>query len=362
MTLSKILLFIFLVVVVLIFAYYNLGSVEVKFFAFSFDLPLFVVIIGSLFIGFVIAYGYSELRGAALSKYSRNLRSALLNLSLGRYRKAEEHLKRILSREEVIPLYSEVLLEQDKDISLYYERYTMGISETMVAEAVFKKDINRSIDLLEKAVGKNWDNLRARRNLRSLYFLKGYVGRAVEMQRGIVSDSERSERKKEELILIEMLAWDGRDEALTARDGSVCFYLAKIQSGGNKKARKIFGRAVEKGIGNEVLMLALERRDLYPEMLTYVGENESRFSPLILGLLYLQVGRQDRLEDLKENLPEPIKLLLKEGENTRGECLKELLQMMKVWRCTRCGAETKKYMPVCSNCLRWDSLRFKGGV
>jgi len=362
MRITRILSFVILLIIVLIFAYNNLSTVSIKFFGLSVSAPLFVVILVTLFAGFAGAYGYSELKGSGLARYSRKLRNALLNIGMGRYRRAEEDLKKLISREEVIPLYATALRELDESITLYYERYSLGIAETIVAESIYRQEIDRAIDLLERAVGKNPENLRAKRNLRSLYFIKGELHKAIDLQKEILKDAERDERKEEELILSEMVACSGNGEATASKRGSVCHYLAQISENGGKKAKKILNRAISEGIGNEVLRLSQEKGVLTPEILTFVTDNEESFNPMILGLLYLQVGRRDRLEDLKENLPEPIKLFIEEGDEIRGECFKELLRMIRVWRCQYCGAEAEMYSPVCYNCLHWNTLRVKGGI
>ena len=362
MTIARIVLFVVFLVLILLFAYSNLFSVEVNFFGFKLRAPLFLILLVTISLGFTSAYGYMELKGAGLARYSRRLKSALINIGTGRFSKAEEDLRKLISSEEVLPLYREVLREQGKSITLYYERYSLGIAETIVAEAIYREEIDRAIDLLEKAVGKNCENLRAKRVLRSLYFIRGDLDKAIDMQKDIIMNSQREERKGEELILSEMMACSGNGKEEGSKKGWLCWYLSEIIGNNGRRAKKVFSNAMSEGLGNEVLRLAQERGVLSPDILTFVTENEDKFYPSILGLLYLQVGRTDRLEDLKENLPEPIKLLIEEGEQIRGECFKELLGMIRVWKCQNCGSELSTYSPVCQNCLHWNTLRVRGGI
>ncbi len=362
MTAARIILFVILLILVLLFAYSNLSLVEIKLFGLKFRAPLFLILLGAIGIGVATAYGYTELKGAGLARYSKKLRNSLINIGTGRYRKAEDDLRSLLSREEVVPLYNEVLKELGKSITLYYDRYSLGIAETIVAESIYREEIDRAVDLLERAVGKNPDNLRAKRSLRSLYFIRGELEKAIDLQKDIVRNSQKEDLKREELILSEMISCSGTGKELDSKRGWLCYYLSQISGDNGKRAKKVFTRAISEGIGNEVLRLAQEKGALSPHILTFVTENEDRFYPSILGLLYLQVGRRDRLEDLKENLPEPIKLLIEEGEQIRGECFKELLGMIRVWKCHNCGAELSRYSPVCENCLHWNTLRVKGGI
>ena len=362
MIVARIVIFVILLILILIFAYSNLSSVDVNLFGFKFRAPLFLILLVTIGLGFALAYGYTELKGAGLARYSKRLRNALINMATGKFSRAEDDLKRLTSREEILPLYSEVLREQGKSITLYYDKYSLGIAETVVAESIYREEVDRAVDLLERAVGKNPENLRAKRMLRSLYFIRGDIDKAIDLQRSIIKESEKEDRKGEERILTEMVACSGNGKESESKRGWLCYYLSQISNNNGKRAKKVFSRALSEGLGNEVLRLAQERGVLSPDILTFVTENEDRFYPSILGLLYLQVGRADRLEDLKENLPEPIKLLIEEGEQIRGECFKELLGMIRVWKCQNCGAELSKYSPVCENCLHWNTLRVKGGI
>ena len=362
MIVTRIVIFVIFLILILIFAYSNLSLVEVNFFGFKFNSPLFLILLVTTGLGFALAYGYTELKGSGLARYSKRLRNALINIGTGRFSKAEDDLNKLTSREEILPIYSEVLREQGKSITLYYDKYSLGIAETVVAESIYKEDIERAIDLLEKALGKNPENLRAKRMLRSLYFIKGEIDKAIDLQRDLIRESLKEDRKKEERVLTEMIACSGNGKEPESKTGWLCYYLSQISGSNGKRAKKVFSRALSEGLGNEVLRLAQERGVLSPDILSFVTENEDRFYPSILGLLYLQVGRVDRLEDLKENLPEPIKLLIEEGEQIRGECFKEILGMIRVWKCQNCGAELSNYTPVCENCLHWNTLRIKGGI
>ncbi len=362
MSVGRVVLFILLVLLSVIFAYYNLQTVRLKFFGISFESPLFILIFGSFILGFVIAYGYYELKGVGWSRYTERLRKALKSVGTGDYSGAEKELSRLTSREEVLPLYVEVLLKQGKEPSLYFDRYSEGIAETLVAEHVWKDDPRRAINLLEKALGKNWENMRAKRLLRSLYFLGGEVNKAIDLQKRIVKECARAERKREEGILNQMLTCSAEASEESAYAETLCgLAVILCNTEGEKKAKKVLSKAEREGFLDELLMVLLERRCLTPEIMNFVTQKEEVIDPSVLSLIYLNVGRMDRLEDLKENLTEPIKLLLKAGEEERGECFKELLEMMKMWNCKRCGFEVSRYTPVCPNCLEWSYIRVKGG-
>jgi len=364
MIVIRIVFFVTLLLFALIFAYYNLGNVRLSFMDYSYELPLFLLVFASFIAGFLIAFFLGEIRGLGLRRYAERMRRGLVDLWRGYPAKAEAEFSKILNREEVFPLFLKALKDQGRRFSGDLQRYSAGIAEAALAEELFRRDRTRAKDLLEKALGKEWGNLRARRLLRGLFFLEGEGEKALELQRSLTSDCERSFRDEEKRILASVLAEVEGESALSELEKlpPTPASLALLSSvSDQKRRRKNFSRSFGEGIHNEVLMILVERNTLTPEVVETVEENRSRFSPEVLALLYMNVGMYEKLEDLKPELPEPIKLVVDLGTEGGAECQRNVISLLRVWECSYCAREHSSYTPVCSGCLEWNKLRVKGG-
>ena len=356
----KVLAFLILVILAILFSYYNLDPIEIRFFTYSVQIKAFLVILGSFVTGFTIAFILAGVKNIGNRKVGSALKRALRHLWTGHDGKAERSLRKMLTHEEIVPLYLKIAKDDDARAQIYLQRYSLGIVETELAKEVFKKDTKRAIDLLEKALGKNWDNLRARRLLRSLYFISGEREKALDLQRRVIEDTEKEKRDQERKVLSSMLAEGGRSaeeiekEALTPLS---CAVLAasedpKLQS---KFSRKIF----DLGFEDVALPIMAERNLLNPAVLSEMESNEDRVSPLVRFLVYSSVGRMDKVEELGEDLPTPYRDIT--GADLEQDCVRRLMEAIPKWECSECGKEFNKYTPVCVNCLSWNNLKIIGG-
>ncbi len=352
----KVILFTAFLLIALLFAYYNLQEAEIRFLNYSLNMPLFLLVLASFVLGFILAHLSSELRSFGTRKYGEKLRKGLRKRWTGRYTEAETELSKLLDGEEIVPLYVDVLDRLGKEPSLYLEKYNLGIVETVLARRVLRKDPERARNLLEKALGKNWENLEARRLLRSLYFLEGDFEKSIDLQRSLLQDSEKPLKEEERQILASMLSEAKGEgalqevEKLPLTPSSLALLISSVDQ---KRRRKYISKMFQLGIQNEVILILTEKNDLSPEIIEAVEENKERFSKAVLAFLYANLGMHERLEDLKEQLPKPIRTFITGGEEDR-ECL-------MLWECAECGKDFGRYTPVCGNCLSWNKLKTKGG-
>ncbi len=364
MIVLRIFIFVSVLLLALIFAYYNLQGVKLVFFQYSVEMPLFLAILISFVAGFLIAFMLSEIKSLRWKRYTEKLKKGLSYMWKGYPSRAETELSKLLNNEEITPLVVNVQKALGKIPSLKTEKYKEGIAETALAEALLREDLEKSKDLLEKALGKQWKNLKARKLLRSIYFLKGEGEKALELQRSIISDSEKNMRDNEKRILATLLIEVKGEESITEVEKlpptpTSLAFLSSIQD--NKRRKKSFSRAFTEGIQNEVLTILIEKNALNPEILEIAEENKKSIKKEVMALLYLSVGMYEKLEELKESLREPIKLITDLGNEKAKECGKEIALLLYLWECSACGKEFKKYSPLCSNCLEWNKLRVKGG-
>ena len=356
MTVLKAVLFTLALLGALLFAYYNLNEVELRLPGSSIKLPLFLLLLISFVLGFILSYLSTEFRFMGARRYGDRMRRGLRDLWTGRYARAETELSKLLESEEVVPLYMNALDRLGKEPSLYLERYNLGVIETVLARRFLRRDIKRSKGLLEKALGKNWENLEARRLLRSVYFLEGELEKSLDLQRSLVRDSERELKEEEKRVLASMLSETKGEEALQEVEKlplTPSSLALLIVSGDRKKRKKYISKMFQLGVQNEVVLILTERNGLSPELLETVEERKERFSKVVLAFLYASLGMQERLESLKESLPKPIRTFIT-GDAEDRECI-------MLWECSECGKEFGRYTPVCGNCLSWNKLKTKGG-
>lgn len=357
MIVLKVALFILVLILALVFAYYNLEPAKLTFFRYSLEFPLFLIVLISFIVGFLISYVLSEIRSIGWRRYGERLRNGLHKLWTGYLSSAEKEFSKLIGREEIIPLYIESLREQFKTPSLYLQRYEGGIVETALAEDLHREDRERAIDLLEKAAGKNPENLRAKRLLRSLYYLNGEREKALDLQRDVLERSERVLREEEKRILGAMLADMGRVDEAEKFPPSLLSLFVLSSHEESKKRRKGIQRAFETGLQNELVLLMVERNVVNQDLMEFVEGKKEELDTLVLALLYLNLGMEERLEELKDSLPAPIKDLINKKE--LRECYRDLLEILKLWECSICGKEQERYIPVCGNCLNWNRLKVK---
>ena len=360
----RLVLYAFLIVFLVTFAYYNLTTVVFRLFDLSIEAPLFLFLLSAFGLGLVTALGYSQLKGVTLSNFAGALKEGLRYFGLGNYTKAESRLSRLSGREEILPLLWEILKKEGKVLSIDPDRYEEGIAETLLAESLWKKDIDRAIDLLEKALGKNFHNLRARKMLRSLYFLKGDIEKSLEIQKTIIKDSEKQDRAKEKMIYAEILASQEQESLPKEIEKTGDIHLIAtsliLEKGKGKIAKQALKNAFARGLQDDLLLFLLEKNLITTEVLEAIGEREEDIGADVLALLYLSIGRVERAKELEDRLSEPIKLIVREAQE-RGNLLREMVKVIKVWRCSSCGVEYNNYSPVCCNCLEWASITTKGG-
>ncbi|WP_457601332.1 lipopolysaccharide assembly protein LapA domain-containing protein [Hydrogenivirga sp.] len=364
MIVLKVVLFVVLLIVALLFAYFNLQSVKLSFPGFSYEMPLFLVVFASFIFGFILAYLLSEVKGFEWRRYGERLRKGLESFWTGYPDRARGELSKLLDHEETVPMYSRALEELGREASVYLQKYAKGIVETSIAERVFREDMERAKDLLEKALGKNWKNLRARRLLRSIYFLEGEGEKALDLQRKLVQDSERALRDVERRVLASLLAEVKGAEAVAELEklpltpSSLSVLLSVSEPRDRKKyAQKVF----QEGLHDETLLAVLDKNSLTPELMKEVEENRDVVNPAVLAMLYLSVGMYEKLEQLKDSLPMPIRFVIEKGYGEDRECYRELLSLVRLVECGECGKEYHGYASLCRNCLTWNKLKTKGG-
>lgn len=352
MGIVKTVVFIVFLLLGIIFAYYNLQIVEVKFYTYSFKVPLFLLILGSFGLGLFFPFFYYSLREMAFRRREENLYSFFSLFWRGYLGKALSLFRRHLTREEFIPLYIEIKREFKEPVDVRLDLYREGIAETALAEEKVPKDLEGARVLLESALGKNRENLRAKRLLRSIYLLSGDLDKAEALQREILTEIEKERRDHEQRVLSTILA----EKYLKERNSAYIKELWKLPiselSGAVlasvEKAEKVFKMANELGILSEVVKIMEERNLLNVDVLNLIQNYRYEIRDDVLYYIYQRLNMQDQISDLEIKNPD-LKLVKDNGG--------KLLSIVCMWECKECGKEYKNFSSVCPNCLSINSFK-----
>ena len=352
MGIIKTLIFLAFLIFAIAFTYYNLQDAEVKFYNYSFKIPVFILVFTSFGLGLFFPVLYYTLRENALRKREEQIYSFLSLFWRGYLGRALSIFRRYLPREEFVPFYIRIKREFKEPIDIQLDLYRKGIVETALAENKIPKDLDGARILLENALGKNYRNLKAKRLLRSIYLLKKNLDKAEELEREILTEIEEERRTCEQRALSTILAEKYLKEKdsvylkelwqlpISKLSGAV---LASVEG-----AESIFEAASNLGILNEVIKIMEERNLLDVNLLSLIENYRTQIYDDVLYYVYQRINMQEQANNLNVKHPE-LKLVKGKG--------RKLLSLVHIWVCEDCGKEFKHFNSVCPNCLAVNSFK-----
>ena len=350
----KLILLVISVVFLALLAYYNLERVSLNFLFFSLEAPLFSLVGGSFAVGFLGAYLLTAVSKGSLARKYKALERGLYNLWRGYPQKALSELEKVSKVEEFLPLYIKASKEANDFRPVYLEEFKKGIAETLLAQERLRVSLEDAVDLLEKGLGKDLKNLRAKRLLRDLYFIKGEHKKAFDLQRDIISESEKKLKDREKRVLTSLAFWAGLEAELSPKDikPTAVYWAFKVPELKPKDLKKI----LEDEEAPQIVAISAERNKVSPALVEEIQKKEESMPSLALALVYLSIGRLPKvLEILSGELAPFI------SENLKTEDIKALIKLYKPWVCSNCGREYAEFSPVCKGCFEWNTFKVKGG-
>ncbi len=369
MLLLKVLLLTAVILLAVAFSYFNTQEVSVAFFNYSVSFPLFGVVIGSVIAGGIIPTLVYTFKISHLRRRILKTEEALRNLWLGFNAKSEPVFKKLSNKDEVyFPLF--LMSGRNAPTKVYTPNYNLGIAETYVAEGLLRVERERAVELLERALGKNWKNLRAKKRLRDLYALLGELEKAVDLQREILKESYKGDRKLEERILsslesIYLLGIESFDREPRYKVSAEYYFFkifALLEKEEGKRATKLFEEALDKGFGNKVVDLLMNAKRMEPAFIEIVEKRGSEVSKELLCRLYIKLGMFERATQLKSEVSKTLSAMveLSRRHDTDSRKLFNLLkELYTPWKCYSCGKAHTSYKFVCDNCLEWFNINLK---
>jgi tetratricopeptide (TPR) repeat protein len=342
----------------------NAVIVEISFFNYKGYAPLFVLVLFSVFIGFLFAFLYFMPREWSLRRVVGNLKEGVDRLNRGLFLKAEQSFQ----GNPLTEAFACFGAYEREDINKL-----LSLSSPICAFMLLKlHHIEEAEEKFKRIIEQEPDNLLALKGLRDINFLKGDLKDAVELQERVLKNYEKWDRENQKKIMAELLA----SLYITSKDGNHAekafdvyktplTYSARIlayaDSGKEKDAIKLFEKSFEDGLQNQILMILIGKEALLTKLMDVIERRRDQINTIVLALLYLRLGLFSKVKPLLEGLPDYYRTLAVSSFSHREEdrmCAKILEESLKAWECV-CGTRYKEYTPMCANCLRWNKIELK---
>lgn len=370
MALVKLLITLLILVAFLLFVAQNSGYVEVNFLYQVYKMPLFVLLLVSFAVGFIIPSLYFVFKEAFLKRKLHLVEKGLREYSRGYVNKAESLLKglvRSISGIEVLVI--EALKKQGKveDIKAY-----TSISPALVGEVLLKEGKEEAREEFKKALSQDEENLKALKGLRDLYALKEDWQQALEYQEKVLQLCEKWEKDHQKRIKAEIMAKvylvSGEDKfiekaiELYPTPFVYSIYIKHLLSQDKlKDAGKHWEKAFSLNYHEEIIWNLLEEETALTKLFDLIQSKADLISPDILALVYIKLNLFSKAKELEEKISTPIKALLHSAVSHRKEdkyCLQSLWEFLKPFECS-CGKVYNRYEILCVGCLRWGEIKLR---
>ena len=348
----------------LVFVAQNSILVEVSFFNYRGYTPVFVLVLISVLVGFLIAFLYFLPREIKLKGTIDNLREGVKSLNRGFLLKAEQHFQK------------DSLLEPLLCLSLYEREETskmLSLKSPLSAHMLLKLGLlEQAEERFKKTLEIDQENLLALKGLRDISFLKGEIAKSVEYQERVLKLCEKWDKENQKRVLAELLAvlWKTNKEVETAERAFDLYktpltYSVRIRSlfsvEKDKEALRLFGKSIEENLQNEVLILLSEEETTLTKLMDLIQRKEPQIEKTVLLLTYLRLGLFSKAKSLLDEVSDYYRCLATLFMSHREEermCAKALEDVLYLWECA-CGVRYKEYTPLCPNCLKWNKLELK---
>lgn len=326
--------------------------------------PLFVLVLLSIFLGFLFAFFYFMPREWYLRRIVGDLKEGVERLNRGLFLKAEQSFQ----GNPLTEAFACFGAYEREDINKL-----LNLSNPICALMLLKLHrIEEAQKKFERIIEQEPENLLALKGLRDINFLKGNLKEAVELQERVLKNCEKWEREHQKKIMAELLASfyitsKDEDHAEKAFDvyRTPLTYSARIlafaDSGKERDAIKLFEKSFEDGFHDQILMILIEKEALLTKLMDIIERRRDQINTIVLALVYLRLGLFSKVKPLLEVLPDYYRTMAvyssshREEDRMRAKILEESL---KAWECV-CGTRHKEYTPMCANCLRWNKIELK---
>ncbi|MEJ7619991.1 MAG: lipopolysaccharide assembly protein LapA domain-containing protein [Aquificaceae bacterium] len=371
MSVIKLLLLIAFLTAFLLFIAQNSGYVEVRFFYITYNIPLFLLLLFSFALGFLLPSIYLLLRETMLKRRIHGLEEGLRELSRGYLGRAERLLLSVgRFVEPARSLVAEVVHRQGRleELKNFNSTASAIVGEIMLKEG----NLQEAEGKFNQALSQDGENLRAIKGLRDLYALSESWERALEYQEKVLQLCEKWERERQKGIKAEIMAMvylKKGEERLIEKAFDLnpspfvySVYIKHLLSQDRiKDARKVWEKAVSVGYQEEVLWNLLEDEKALTKLLDAIEARAESTDPDVLCMVYLRLNLLSKAKVLEEKLTTPFKALLYSSQSHREQdkyCLLGIKELLKPFVCS-CGKAYNTYKPLCIKCIRWGEIKLR---
>ncbi|MFN7064875.1 MAG: tetratricopeptide repeat protein [Aquificaceae bacterium] len=370
MSFLKLLLVLVILVVFFLFIAQNSGYVEVSFLYQVYRMPLFVLLLLSFFIGFILPSLYFLLRETILKRKLSLIEKGLGEFSRGYIGKAGAILDGLVKSFNGIGIIViEALRRQERseDIRAYN-----SILPAVVGEILLRQGKDEAEGEFEKALFQDEENLRALKGLRDFYALRGNWQKALEYQEKVLQLCERWEKDYQKRIKAEIMAkvyLEKGEEKLIEKAMDLSptpfvytVYLKYLLSQDRlRDAGKYWEKAISLKYHEEILWNLLEDQAALTKLFELIQNKADYIHPDTLSMVYIRLNLFSKIKEMEERLSDTIKALMYSASSHRREdkyCLQSLWELLKPFECS-CGKVYNKYEPVCFGCFVWGEIRLR---
>lgn len=379
MNFIKVLVAVALIVLFLVFVAQHAYYVQLNFFGMVYQVPLFVIILFSFSVGFILPTLYFLMRDLRQNTFRKNLMNGISYLARGYFQKAEgELLPASKKREEVALITLKALVEKGEihraqELKFNRER---GLVDALIGYYLLKaKDYQKAKESFLSALSKDPSNLTALKGLRDVSFLEKDMLLCVNYQEKILKLCEKWEKDLQKKIFAEVLAYaseilsENREEFVKkAFDTYKTFYTQAVlikyvlEKGDVKEVKKQLDKVFSTGIQNEVLAILHQEEEKLTKIMDIIREKQESINTEVLVRIYIKLSLFTQIKPLLDKVSEPLKLIAFSSESHRDTdktCGEILQKFYKLWVCS-CGESYNSYVPLCERCLTWGNITLRG--
>lgn len=374
MSILKVFFLIVLLTFFLLFITQNAGYVEVRFFNVVYHIPLFVLLLFTFAVGFLLPTFYLLLRETLLKRRLNSLKEGLRELSRGYFNRAERLLLSAGSFFEPAKfLIAEIVHRQGRveELKSFNSTALATVGEILLRDGNFQEAEVK----LNQAILEDEENLRAIKGLRNLYAILEDWERALDYQEKVLGLCEKWEREKQKAIKAEIMAMaylkNGEEKLiekafdLSSSPFVYSVYIRHLLSQDKlKDAKKLWERSIDMGYQDEVLWNLLEDERALTKLLDIIQSKQEAIQPNILCMVYLKLNLFSKAKDLEEKLTNPFKALVYSSQSHREQdryCLLGIKELLKPFVCS-CGKVYNTYTPLCTGCMRWREISLRRDI
>lgn len=351
----------------LLFIAQNSGYVDVGFFYTTYSVPLFVLLLITFSLGFLLPSLYFLLREAGIRKHLKHIQEGLKEWSRGYIGRAERSLSSLKQSEGISSFLAELLWERGN----LQELFTMP-SLAVVGEIMLREGKEEAEKAFKEVLSKDPENLRALKGLRDFYALKDKWETALEYQEKVFELCEKWEKEEQKRIKAEIMTQvylKNGEERLIEKAVDLysspfvqAVYIRHLLSQERiKEVRKQWDKAFSLGHQEELLWHLMEDQESLSKMLDLVEARAPTLSPDTLAMVYIKLNLLTKAKELEDKLSHITKTFLQSSLSHREQdrqCLRALKALLKPFSCS-CGKVYNSYTPMCGACFMWGKVKLR---